>query len=81
VSEAIERELAFYRERAGAPRKPMLGCSTISHDRLGYCYGCTRTLRDGGPNGAALEVMGWRLLALRDAAAKANYQPTEDAGE
>lgn len=65
--EAVERELEWVRKRAGAPRAMVLGCSTISHDKLGYCARCSRTVRDGGPNGTALEVMGWRLLALREA--------------
>lgn len=60
--DAIERELLWVRGQAGAPRPPMLGCSTVSHGRLGFCSGC---LRDD--DGARLEVAGWRLLALREA--------------
>lgn len=60
-----EREWAYVQERAGAPRGARLGCSTISHVRLGFCSFCVRTLRDGGPNGVDLELGGWRLLALR----------------
>lgn len=63
--EAIVRELTWVRERAGAPKPPRLGCSTISHDRLGFCAGCVPALRDGKPNGEGLELMGWRLLALQ----------------
>lgn len=62
AQQAIERELAFYREWAGAPREPLLGCSVISHDRLGYCLTCTSV------NGANVEIQGWRLLALREEA-------------
>lgn len=65
-TEAIQRELAYLRERAGAPRPLQLGCSTVSHDRLGYCGGCVPARRDNGPNGVRLEVMGWRLLALAE---------------
>lgn len=59
-----DREWAYVQERAKAPRPPSLGCSTVSHERLGFCRGCVRALRDGGPNGSDLEVAGWRLLAL-----------------
>lgn len=59
MSEAIERELRHIRARAGAPRERRLGCSTVSHDRLGFCNGCD-------PN--RTEILGWRLLALREAA-------------
>jgi hypothetical protein len=61
--DAIDRELAHVHERAGAPRPVRLGCSTISHDRLGFCWGCVT-----GEDGPVYELMGWRLLALRDAA-------------
>lgn len=61
VLAVIDRELATVRAIAEAPRAPRLGCVTVAHDRLGYCAACTR--RD-----LELEVNGWRLLALRDAA-------------
>jgi hypothetical protein len=70
-----DREWSFVRQRAGAPKEPRLGCSTISHERLGFCRACVRTLRDGGPNGSDLEVAGWRLLAL--ATESAPYQTEE----
>lgn len=54
-----EREWAHIQERAGAPRPLRLGCSTISHDRLGFCWGCVP-----GEDGPVYELMGWRLLAL-----------------
>lgn len=53
-----DREWAYVQERAGAPRDARLGCSTVSHDRLGFCAFCT-------PDGADLEVNAWRLLALK----------------
>lgn len=59
-----DREWAYVQERAGAHRPAVLGCSTVSHDRLGFCRSCVRA-RDGGPNGSDLEVTAWRLLALR----------------
>lgn len=62
-----EREWAYVQKRARTPRTPMLGCSVISHDRLGFCAACVRALRDGGPNGSDLEIAGWRLLALAPA--------------
>lgn len=52
---AIDRDLAALRERSERPIQ--LGCSTISHDRLGYCAGCADT---------SDELLGWRLLALHD---------------
>lgn len=66
MGEAIDRELAWVRERGGAPREVELGCWKISHDRLGFCSSCVQTLRDGGPSGTGLEALGWRLLALRE---------------
>lgn len=63
---AIDRELRVLRDRAGGPRPPLLGCVTVAHDRLGYCGGCVPSRPDGGANGQGLEVLGWRLLALRD---------------
>lgn len=68
AASSVERELAYVRGRAGAPRDIQLGCSTISHDRLSFCAACVRVLRDGGPNGTDLELLGWRLLALREEA-------------
>lgn len=62
-SSCWEREWAFVQERAKAPRPPSLGCSTVSHDRLGFCVGCVEG--NGTPSGWALEANGWRLLALR----------------
>jgi hypothetical protein len=67
VESGWDREWAYVQERANAPRTPMLGCSTISHDRLGFCAACVRALRDGGPNGADLEIAAWRLRALEPA--------------
>jgi hypothetical protein len=61
---AAQRELDWLKERANAPRPMNLGCSRVAHDRLTYCAGCTRTLRDGGLNGTRLELEGWRILAL-----------------
>lgn len=52
---AIDRDLAALRARSAQPIR--LGCSTISHDRLGYCAGCAEQTD---------EILGWRLLALRD---------------
>jgi hypothetical protein len=37
-------------------REPRIGCSTVSHDRLGWCNGCPRV--------KGVEVLGWRLDAL-----------------
>ena len=54
---AIDRDLRALRERLA--QRIRLGCSTISHDRLGYCSG------DVGVD-AADELLGWRLLALRE---------------
>lgn len=68
VPSGWEREWAYVQKRANAPRAAALGCSTVSHDRLGFCRGCVRALRDGGPNGADLEITGRRLLALREEA-------------
>jgi hypothetical protein len=65
---AIDRELAYLLERAGAPRAMQLGCSRVAHSTLGYCGYCVPARRDGGLNGLALEVEHWRLLALREAA-------------
>lgn len=61
--DAIDRELGWLRERAAGPRPPMLGCSRVAHDRLGYCAACVPPPRDDGPH---IELNGWRLLALRD---------------
>ena len=63
--EAIDRELAWVKEQAGAPQPVALGCSTISHDRLGFCCYCRS---HSVPERTTLELMGWRLLALRDKA-------------
>ena len=64
--EAIDRELAWIKERAATPRVMKLGCSTIAHKRLEFCASCVPALRDGGPNGDRLELIGWQLLALRE---------------
>lgn len=69
---AIDRELEMLRQLAVAPRPPLLGCSRIAHERLGYCAGCSSALH---PTPAALELNGWRLLALRDAAATPSAPP------
>jgi hypothetical protein len=60
-----DREWAYVQKRASAPRETQLGCSTVSHDRLGFCTACVPALRDGGPNGDDLEIAAWRLLALQ----------------
>lgn len=62
-----EREWALVHQRAEAPREQRLGCSTVSHESMGFCAGCVPARRDGGPNGEGLELLGWRLLALRPA--------------
>ena len=72
ASTGWEREWTYVQNRAGTPRAPLLGCSTISHERLGFCAACVRSLRDGGPNGDDLEIAGWRLLALKGAEKGAN---------
>lgn len=59
---AIDKELDWVKKRAEAPREVILGCSIVSHERLGFCAGCTK----GPILGDRLELMGWRLLALRD---------------
>jgi hypothetical protein len=64
MSEAIDRELAWVQEQALAPRPLRLGCTTVSHNRLGFCAACVP--RDN-PHDLDLELLGWRLLALRDA--------------
>jgi hypothetical protein len=63
---AAQRELDWLKERAGAPRRMNLGCSRVAHDRLTYCAACVPARRDGGLNGARLELEGWRLLAIID---------------
>lgn len=65
--DAAQYELNWLKERANAPRPIKLGCSRIAHDRLTYCAVCTLPQRDGGLNGARLELEGWRLLAIIDA--------------
>lgn len=64
--DAIDREQRWVRESAGAPRPISLGCSTISHARLGFCSACEPRRK---PGDLPLELLGWRLLALRDASA------------
>lgn len=55
-----ERELAAIKKLVGAPKATvLLGCSTISHERLGFCSVCV------GPS--FVEVNGWRCLALIEA--------------
>lgn len=66
-----EREWAYVQDRAGAPREVRLGCSTISHKRLGFCALCVPARRDNGPNGTDLELGAWRLLALEPPTASA----------
>lgn len=72
-----EREWAYVQERAGAPREVQLGCSTVSHKRLGFCWGCVP-----GEDGPVYEVMAWRLLALEPPTASAatpSPEPDTDA--
>lgn len=64
--EAIDKELNRFKEWAGAPREIRLGCSTVSHEHLGFCEFCAVNLDNPHVNGKALELMCWRLLALRD---------------
>lgn len=59
-----EREWRTVQEQAGAPRPTTLGCSTISHTHLGFCFGCLPARRDMGATNMSLEIMGWRLLAI-----------------
>lgn len=66
VLEAIDRELQAFRTEAGAPRPLRLGCTTVSHDRLGFCSSCPIPFRDAEDR-TILELLCWRLLALRDA--------------
>lgn len=63
AADAADRELAWVKARAGAPRPIVLGCSTVSHDRLDFCAYCVRpplTRADG----FMLEANGWRLLEI-----------------
>lgn len=48
-------ELDAYRAALG--RELRLACSLVSHRDLGFCVACT-------VEGAALELMCWRLLAI-----------------
>jgi hypothetical protein len=41
-----------------------LGHSTVSHRDLGYCSACVR--EGGRSDGVALELNGWRLLAMAE---------------
>lgn len=61
---AIDREMELFRRLAGAPRDVQLGCTRVSHDRLGYCTVCTPPQPKGE---LPLELLSWRLLALREA--------------
>ena len=61
--DAIDRELAWLREWAAVPRP---GCWTVSHDRLGFCAVCAPGRQLSGMDERDAEVMGWRLLALRE---------------
>ena len=61
TSSGWDREWGFVQSRAEAPRPTLLGCSTVSHDRLGFCWGCVP-----GEDGPVYELMAWRLLALRE---------------
>ena len=51
------RQLGDLRRKHGHDVR--LGCSTIAHERLGFCAWCP-----GSDQGA--ELMGWQLLALYD---------------
>jgi hypothetical protein len=60
VREHFDRHVAHYR------RPVRLGCSTIAHDRLGFCAVCVR-LTEGRDTGVGAELNGWRLLAMAEA--------------
>lgn len=60
-----EREWGYVQEQANAPRTPTLGCSTVSHDRLGFCAFCVPVSRDSVLAGVDLELGAWRLLAMK----------------
>lgn len=64
MTDGWEREWRMVQEQAGAPRPAALGCSTVSHARLGFCSGCLPAHRDHGRHNLGLEVLAWRLLAL-----------------
>lgn len=59
------REWAAVQELAQAPQEPRLGCSTVSHEHLGFCAFCTLWGKLNAPNGTDLELAAWRLLALK----------------
>lgn len=65
MTDGWEREWRMVQEQAGAPRPVALGCSTVSHARLGFCSGCLPACRDHGRHNLGIEVLAWRLLALR----------------
>lgn len=63
---AIERELDYVKTRF--KHEERLGCSTISHEVLGFCAACCASKATWSPpsvQAANAELMGWRLLALR----------------
>lgn len=64
MTDGWEREWRMVQDQAGAPRPVTLGCSTVSHARLGFCSGCLPQHRDHGRHNLGLEVLAWRLLAL-----------------
>jgi len=57
-SNPIDRELLSLQRAARAPRQMRLGCIIISHENFGFCSTCTSSCE--------LEVMSWRLLALKE---------------
>lgn len=71
---AVQREQEWLRDLVGAPRLPLLGCSIVAHDRLGFCATCVRPLLDGWPDGDRAELLGWQLLALRQDEVAASEQ-------
>jgi hypothetical protein len=60
---SVRDHLDRYRREYGQPIR--LGCSTIAHDRLGYCAVCVRD-REGPDVAASAELAGWRLLAMAE---------------
>lgn len=77
MSAAIDRELQMVKDHAGAPRPAQLGCTSVSHDRLGFCSACEPSRRLGD---LPLEVLGWRLLAMKDAAEVVHQCPPQGSG-
>ena len=59
--DAIKHEMTRVLNKAGGERPAGLGCSLISHERIGFCSGCVHP-RGYGAN---LELLAWRLLGLQ----------------